>query len=117
MTSERALSAAERDFALRVADKLRPAAKQVLLDDLSQAVAVDLAGDSSRVCFRIPDYPRPKYSGQHAYPVEGRLRDADGSLLTAVLYADENDRLLELELIRYEEGPVIRPDWSSLEVG
>jgi hypothetical protein len=36
--------------------------------------------------------------------------------LSVVLYAGENDHLLELELIRSADGELVDPDWSSIEV-
>jgi len=32
------------------------------------------------------------------------------------LFADENDRLLELELLRWDGGDVIDPDWTTLRL-
>ena len=29
---------------------------------------------------------------------------------------DENGRLFELQVIRFEQGPVLEPDWSTLRV-
>ena len=47
--------------------------------------------------------------------VEGGA-DADGVELTVLLHADVNGRLLEVELIRWDELEPIAPQWSSLKV-
>ena len=56
-----------------------------------------------------------KGTGQHALPTEATLRDEDGTQLDVILYVDKNDRLFELEIIRWGEGAVIRPDLASLK--
>ena len=38
------------------------------------------------------------------FPVEGTVQDADGACVSVLLHQDENDRLYELELVRYEDG-------------
>ena len=40
--------------------------------------------------------------------------DADGADITVSLYADENGRLYELELLRWDPGEIIDPDWKTL---
>jgi hypothetical protein len=86
------------------------------LADVEIATAEDDTADGSRVLFHLRDYERPPYQGQHPYPVDGRVQDADGEMLDVVVYADGNNRLFELELIRYGEGGVMKPDWSTLQV-
>ena len=66
--------------------------------------------------FDLSGYLRPPYRGQHSYPSEGKMRDRDGAEVTVVLYADENDRLLELEFIRWGDGDLIGPDLSTIEL-
>lgn len=48
--------------------------------------------------------------------MEGRLQDSDGSDISAVLYTDANDRLLELELIRWGDGDLQNPRWETLHL-
>ena len=83
-----------------VASRLPPLEASALMTDLEHAVVAHDAVPGARVVFAIAGYERPSYKGQHCYPVEIRLSDADGSELTAVLYADENNRLYEFEIIR-----------------
>lgn len=86
-----------------------------LLRDLQAARVVSVVSDRSLVKFILNGYERPVYEGQHSYPVEIRLFDEDGSELTAILYADSNDRLLELEVIRWDGGELISPKVESIE--
>lgn len=86
-----------------------------LLRDLQSARAMSATADRSLVRFVLNGYERPVYEGQHSYPVEIRLFDEDGSELTAILYADSNDRLLELEVIRWDGGELISPKVESVE--
>jgi len=67
--------------------------------------------------FNIRGYSRPVYRGQHGYPVEGVMSDVDGAKINVYLYADENNKLLELELIRGEDGrDIISPLFNTLNI-
>ena len=44
------------------------------------------------------------------------MRDIDGADISVTVYADENDRLLELELVKWAEGPVENPDWRTFKL-
>jgi hypothetical protein len=112
----RTLSYSERTLIARLADKLESPKREQLLADLAQAVAVSLAGDGALIKFEIADYQRPPYSGQHLYGAEGTVLDSDGADLTILLYADENDRLLELEIIRWDSKELIGPKWETLNI-
>jgi Domain of unknown function (DUF6984) len=59
-------------------------------------------------------HQRPKYEGQHSFGVEGKVWDQDGTQISIDLYADQNDRLLELEALREAPGNIISPDWDSI---
>ena len=58
----------------------------------------------------------PTYRGQHVFPVEGTVQDSDGASVSVLLHQDENDRLYELELVRYDDGDLINPKWETLKV-
>lgn len=106
-----------REEELLIADfagKLDEAERRQLLDDLKNASVSSVARDGSRVMFQIIGYERPRYRGQHPFAVEGRMLDGDGSELTVLLFADENGRLLELELIRWDAGDLLGPRWETL---
>lgn len=111
----RAVSNRERLLIEGVARHLSPQAASQLIDDLNKCRAVDRFPDGAVVLFIIEGYDRPKYEGQHSYPVEIRLCDADGSELTAILFADPNNRLYELEIIRWDFGVMIGPNMESME--
>lgn len=83
--------------------------------DIELSQVDDVAGDGSRLLFTIEGYDRPPHLGQHTYPVEGTMMDSDGARLHIMLYADANDRLTELEIIRWDNGKVIGPNLASLE--
>lgn len=113
---KRSLTETEVALIRQVAQRLPPDEQRQLLDDLVRAQAEPVTPDGARIVFDISDYQRPPYRGQHSFGVEGELRDKDGTRLSFDLFADENGRLLELELIRWGDGNLIDPDWSSLEL-
>lgn len=75
-----------------------------------------MSSSGSRIVFEIDGYLRPPYRGQHAYKVEGKVLDRDRAEVSVVLYADENNRLLELEFIRWDGGQIIDLDWETLQL-
>lgn len=111
---KRSLTSSEVMVIQQVAERLSPDQRKQLLKDLSLARAERATPDGARIIFEIRGYQRPPYRGQRSFGVEGELRDKDGTKLSFDLFADENGRLLELELIRWGEGNVIEPDWSTL---
>jgi hypothetical protein len=98
-------------FADRV-DELR---RRQLLSDLEKAQAEVLPTDGgTAVRFHVDGYVRPPYLGERAVPIDAIVLDADGAKLSVVVSEDENGRLYELQLVRYERGPIIEPDWTTL---
>jgi hypothetical protein len=112
----RPLTSREKDLLRRMADKLRDQERKQLLADLERAVADPLTSDGSRIRFEIAGYQRPPRQGQHLLGVEGKTHDRDGTELTVLLHADENGRLLELEVIRWGQGDLTDPDWNALSL-
>ena len=107
----------EEDQAVRLlANGLNEAERQQLLADLSSCTVEQVTKDGARLQFAISGYQRPEYHGQHSYSVGGAMEDADGTEVGVSLYADENHRILELELIRWGDGPLLKPDWNSFRV-
>lgn len=106
----------ERRIVLAIANLLVEKDRQQLLADLSDSTITNETADGSRRVFHIPGYQRPLYRGQHSYNVEGTMKDADGADVTVRLYADENNRLFELEFIRWGDGDLIAPRWTTLEL-
>lgn len=112
----RPLTSEEKALIVGFASKLGDDQRTQLLEDLGRASANLGTPDGSRVVFEIAGYMRPIYCGQHPFSVEGRMLDSDGIELSVVLYADENNRLLELEFIRWGSGDLLAPRWESLQL-
>jgi hypothetical protein len=102
----RSLSTVERTIVEKMADRMPKALRATLLADLGVAVVANELADGAGISFVIPNYERPVYLGQHSYAVEGRISDADGVEISVILYADENNCLLELEFVRWDEKGV-----------
>jgi hypothetical protein len=112
----RALTEGEKGVVRQFADRLEVSLRQQVLADLDRSMAEPAIPDSSVVRFVLADYARPPYEGQHSFGVEGRMLDKDDVEVSVVLYADQNDRLLELEFIRWGDGNLLGPRWDTLRV-
>jgi hypothetical protein len=89
--------------------------KRLLLDlEFSKAAPANEIG--TIIAFTIAGYQRPHTIGSRLYDVEANVLDEDGSQLDLILHADANGRLMELEIVRYAEGSVIKPDWTTLSL-
>jgi hypothetical protein len=84
-----------------------------IMADLAQATALPMNDDDTIIRFEIPGYQHPPKSGGRVI-ADSRAKDQDGAYLDVILFTDENDRLYELEIVRFEEGKVIGPDWNTL---
>jgi hypothetical protein len=115
-TMLRDLTEGEISFIRSVANRLNPAARDMLLADLSLARAEEMLDDASLMRFHLTGYERGKFCGQHTYPIEGELNDADGTAVHVLLFADPADRLYELEFLRWGDGPLQAPDWTTLKL-
>ena len=96
-----------------IAGKLPPADAESLRHDIRVA-SVTPEGDFLAV--ELPEYVRPEYRGHHNLPFEGRMRAVDGGAMTVLVNMDQNDRLLEVEFIRWESLSDVAPDWSTLTI-
>lgn len=112
----RPLTIEERTLLVRFASELSETTRGQLLEDIAHALADAQTPDGSRIKFEIAGYERPPYRGQHSFGVDGRMVDADGTELSVCLYADEDGRLLELEIFRWDFQKVIRPQWQTLVI-
>jgi len=112
----RQLTQQERDVIRSIAEGLDDNQRRRVLEDAALAMAEVINDDNSIIRFHLDNYVRPPYRGQHSLPVEGRVQDADGASLLLLLHQDENDRLYELELVRFEDGPVKGPRWETLKL-
>ncbi len=98
----------------RTAEKLPDRQRAQIIADLAHATAEPLNDDSSIVRFEIAGYQRAPSIGRHV-SVDGVAKDGDGAHLNVILFTDQNDRLYELEIVRFENGKIVGPDWTTLE--
>jgi hypothetical protein len=112
----RDLTKDEISFIRSVANRLEPADRDRLLSDLSLARAEEMLDDASLMRIHLSGYKRGAVRGQHTYPIEGELNDADGTPAHVLLFADPADRLYELEFLRWGDGPLQAPDWTTLKL-
>jgi len=103
----------ERAFLEAIAHKLSGEAGQRLRSDIEIA---RVKRDSDFLAVDLPGYARPEYRGHHNLPFEGKMRAADGGAMTVLVNMDPNDRLLEVEFIRWESLSSVAPDWTTLTV-
>ena len=115
-TMTRPLRDEEIEIIKRIAKMLESTLKNQLLADLKAARAMIAHPDGSIIRFELENYARPSFEGQRPYPFEMKVRDNDGVELDIILFADQNGRLYELEYIRYRDGPVLGPDWTTLKL-
>ena len=111
----RDLSELESNLISAMADALPPDVSQRIRADLRIATVAKELPDRSMLTLQLGGYTRPPRCGQHRFPVEGKMLDQDGALLHALLFADTNDRLLELEIIRWDGANLIEPDLGTFE--
>jgi hypothetical protein len=112
----RPLTNDERGLIEAIVDALPTSLRRLVALDLGSSMIEQVNPGRSRFVFHIDGYERPAYRGQHPVPVEGTMKDQDGAELHVLLHLDENDRLLELEFVRWVGGPVLGPLWPSFEL-
>lgn len=112
--TKRELTEGEKSFIRGVAARLDPENAAQLLTDLAHARAEPTLEDGSLIVFHIDGYVRPDKRGLGTYPYEGTLKDADGAEVHVLLLDDPADRLFQLEFLRWADGPLQNPDWSTL---
>ncbi len=104
----------ERNVVRWFAERVDEHQRQSLLSDLDHASAEEIQDEQLTIRFDIEGYTRPPYRGECPLPIDAMVLDADGEHLAVILSADENGRLFELQVIRFERGPVLRPEWATL---
>ncbi|MFP3566930.1 DUF6984 family protein [Paraburkholderia sp. SIMBA_030] len=112
----RELTDSEQTFIREIAARLGSVDGATLMSDLENATAEPTLDDGSMIYFHINGYDRPKERGQHTYPYEGTVKDADGAAVDVLLFADPAGRLYQLEYLRWGDGPLQEPDWTSLKI-
>jgi hypothetical protein len=120
MVVMRKLTVMEKMAALALANAVgSDAERSQLLLDLKNCTVEDMVPDGSILKFHIDGYERPPFRGQDTFrgkdrfPVEGLIKDKDGGEIDVLIFSDQNNRLLELELVKHLGGPVEDPDWNS----
>jgi hypothetical protein len=105
-----------------LADKIDPSeVRQQVKSDIVNCT-VDAVSSNSILKFNIEDYNRAPYSGQRVFfgvdrfPVGGSVKTVKGQEVELWLYADGNNRLLELELNNWSDAPIADIDWSTFRV-
>ena len=111
---KRPLTESEKIAVSRMAETLPEPQRSQITDDLAHALAEPLNEDSSVIRFEIEGYPRLSRVGR-TMSVDATATDRDGAHLNVILFADESGRLYELEIVRFENGNVIAPDWTTLK--
>ena len=112
----RDLHAEERVFILKIANRLDPSGRELLCNDLAIASVDESKSGPTHIIFELRGYARPPYKGQHPYAVEAKMKDADNGDVSAVLYADGNNRLLELEFIKWNATRIRNLRWESVQI-
>jgi hypothetical protein len=110
----RSLNETEKSVVRWFAQQLDDPQRQSVLSDLDKATAQEIRDEQLTVRFEIEGYKRPAYRVERPFEVDAAVLDADGVTLAVVLSADEADRLFELQVIRFDKGPVLGPDWATL---
>jgi len=119
----RKLTNEERRVVLMLAAEIKSDdERHQLLADLDHCMVEATVPDGSILRFEIEGYQRPpghgrgQYCGKNAFEVAGAVKDSDGSDMEVMLLADANHRIWEFEIVRYDVGPVINPDWNTFRV-
>ncbi|WP_157929782.1 DUF6984 family protein [Orrella dioscoreae] len=115
LSEMRELSYQERNLIQGFASRLPGSEKDILLQDLSCAKIESTHSNEECLVFFLEGYNRTGSHGQHLYSVEAKASDCDGEEISILLYADEFGRLLELEFIRWADGPILGIDWDTVE--
>lgn len=112
----RTLTPQEHDVLVQFGARLPEEQRSRFLRDLKSCSVEERGIEGSRLVFELAGYSRPPYRGQHAYQVEGTVLDADGEDVSVYVYADENDRLLELEFVKWGDMPIKALRWESFQI-
>jgi len=108
----RLFSVEERAFLEGVAEKLPPESSERFCHDIQMA---QVRPDGDFLDVDLPGHQRPDYRGHRNLPFEGKMRDVEGGAMTVIVNMDQNDRLLSVEFIFWEDDGVV-PDWTTLTI-
>jgi len=88
--------------------------------DLEGATVDEEAPDGARLIFHILELQRGPCKGQDTFrgadrfPVEGTVNDAGGASAEVYIY-HVDDRIYELEILRPDAKPLLKPNWKTLK--
>jgi hypothetical protein len=109
----RPLTAAETNVVRWFVERVDEPQRHDLLADLERATAEEIRDEHLTIRFHIDGYTRPPFRFERPLPAAAVL-DSDGAKLDVTVSLDENERLFELQVIWFEPGPVLGPDWATL---
>jgi len=119
----RALTDSERHAILALAAEFKSdVERNQLLADLDHCAVEEKVPDGSLLVFNISGYSRPPghkqslYRARDGFPAEGSVKDADGAEMDVLLFADQNNRVYELEIVKHLPSSVVKADWSTFKV-
>ncbi|MBC7752382.1 MAG: hypothetical protein H7Z73_11830 [Candidatus Saccharibacteria bacterium] len=118
----RKLSDLEIRAMLLAANSVRDSAqREQLISDLQNST-VEEQSNGEIITFHIQGYSRPEYTGQHefesvdGFPLEGKVADAAGNEVAVWLFADTNNRILEIELNNYTGDIPLPVTWDKFKL-
>ena len=112
----RQLTPNERFVVRWFAKQVNEPERRGLLNDLENATAEDINDEQLTVRFTIEGYVPPSYQTQRPLQIGAVVLDEDGAKLSVDLLTDQNGRLFGLDVLRFENGPVLAPDWTTLRI-
>lgn len=98
------------------AERMDQSQRQSLLNDLDNATVEETHDEQLALRFDIEGYIAPTDRYERPLPIHAAVLDADGATLDVELLTDQNGRLAGLDVFRYEQGPVLGPDWTTLRL-
>lgn len=123
VTTVRHLSDGESKAIALIAETIEShSEREVLLADIRNCTVTSSVPDGSMLIFNLDGYARPEkwqqrqYRARDGFPAEGVVKDEDGADMDVMLFQDQNHRLLKLDIVRYQPGPVLGPDWLTFRL-
>ncbi len=95
------------------AEQLPEEESVVLLADLQSAQALPKLADASIVEMQALGYAPESRQG-YIYPIEAKMKTAQGSDVLVLFFHDQNQRFYELEFIVWGDEPYTELDFKSL---
>ena len=110
----RKLTEKETLLVSRMAKELPDSVGAQIIGDLTRENVENINEDGSIIRFQIAGYARAANSDGRVI-VDGVAKDQDGAHLNVILSVDDDDRLYELEIVRFDKGKLIGVDFETLK--